>query len=150
MFRRILLCYDGAWGSRAVLQRGADLGVLLDAHIHVLAMTAPAPSNPVLLAAAMGTVCVADGPDDLRALLNEPIDWLRAHGVEATGQVAHDGTVEQIASYAKRLGVDLIVLRRYPPASGGSWWSSERSGSLAERASCCVMVAVDETTASAS
>jgi hypothetical protein len=83
-------------------------------------------------------------------LLSESVDWLRAHGVETTGQVAHGGTVEHIATHAKSLGVDLIVLRRYPPTSGDSWWWSERSGSLAERANCCVMVVVDVTNASAS
>jgi nucleotide-binding universal stress UspA family protein len=137
LFKRILLCYDGSPSSRAVLQRGADLGVLLSAHVHLLVMAPPAHSDPMLLAAALGTVCVADDPYDLRVLLTEPVEWLRARGVEATGQIASGNMIDEIVIHAMRFAVDLIVLGHYPQASGGSWWSSERSGSLAERAHCC-------------
>jgi nucleotide-binding universal stress UspA family protein len=145
LFKHILLCCDGSPSGQAVLKRGADLGVLLRAHVHLLAMGPPRGCDPVFVAAVPGTVCVAEDPYGLHALLTKPVEWLKARGVEVDGQIASGYTVDEIVTHAKRLAVDLIVLGRYPQASGGSWWSGKRSSPLTERANCCVLIAVDST-----
>jgi nucleotide-binding universal stress UspA family protein len=62
--------------------------------------------------------------------------------VSAEGYLASGNTSEQIVAFARRLNVDLIVLGHYPQPSGGFWWGSSQRVSLAERANCCVFVAV--------
>jgi hypothetical protein len=50
---------------------------------------------------------------------------------------------DQIIAFAARLSVDLIVLGHYPQPKGGFWWSGSQRVSLAERANCCIFVAVN-------
>ena len=61
--------------------------------------------------------------------------------------VADAAVVASAAGHAclvsRRLGVDLIVLGHYPHPSGSFWWGSPQRVSLAERANCCVFVAVN-------
>jgi len=61
----------------------------------------------------------------------------------AEGYLATGNIIDQVAAYAKRLAIDLIVLGHYPQPLGGFWWSSpQQKSSLAERAGCCIFVAV--------
>jgi nucleotide-binding universal stress UspA family protein len=86
---------------------------------------------------------VDDNTRRYERMLAESVEWLKARGVGADGYVARGHTIDQIAAYTKRLGIDLIVLGHYPQPSGGFWWSGTQRVSLAERANCCVFVAVD-------
>jgi nucleotide-binding universal stress UspA family protein len=76
-------------------------------------------------------------------MLEESVQWLKARGVVAQGHMAAGDTIEQIVAHTRRLGIDLIVLGHYPRPAGGFWWTSSQRVSLAERARCCVFVAVD-------
>ena len=143
MFKHILLCYDGSESSRRALKRGADLAMLVGARVHLLATVAPGRGDPALMAAAMGTMCVVDDPGGLRAALDESLGWLKSHGIEADGHITSGNAIDQILLYSKKLAVDLIVLGHYPQPSGGFWWSNQHRVSLAERANCCVLVAMD-------
>jgi nucleotide-binding universal stress UspA family protein len=55
----------------------------------------------------------------------------------------HACLVDEAGGYRRLLDVDLIVLGHYPHPSGGFWWGSPQRVSLAERANCCVFVAVN-------
>jgi nucleotide-binding universal stress UspA family protein len=79
-----------------------------------------------------------------RKLLDESVEWLKARGVSAEGYLASGNTIEQIIAFSRRLAADLIVLGHYPQPSGGFWWAGPQRTSLAERARCCVFVAVSE------
>lgn len=68
--------------------------------------------------------------------------------VLAAGAAGHACLVNEDHGYRQMLdesAVDLIVLGYYPRPSGGFWWSSASRTSLAERARCCILVAVDPT-----
>lgn len=145
MFKSVLLCYDGSAAGRRALRRGAELAIFLGARVHVLAIVPSGASDPVVVAAAAGQACImSDRSNGLRKLLDESIDWLKARGVTAEGYLTSGNTIEQITAYTKRLGIDLIVLGHYPQPSGGFWWSNpQQRTSLADRAKCCVFVAVD-------
>jgi nucleotide-binding universal stress UspA family protein len=145
MFKRVLLCYDGSAVGRRALRRGAELAILLNAEVHVLAIVPSSVVDPAVIAGAAGHACIVDDKStEWATLLDESITWLRARGVTAQSHLASGNTADQITAYAKRLGVDLIVLGHYPQPTGGFWWwSGNQRVSLAERANCCVFVAVD-------
>ncbi len=143
VFKRVLLCYDGSKAGRRALKRGAELAVLLNARVYVLSIIPQGLVDPVVLAGVSGHACLVDNDHGFRKMLDESIDWLKQRGVEAEGYLTSGNTIEQILAHAKRLAIDLIVLGHYPQPSGGFWWSSGQRGTLAERAKCCIFVAVE-------
>jgi nucleotide-binding universal stress UspA family protein len=143
MFKRVLLCYDGSEAGRRALKRGAELAILLKAQVHVLSIIPAGVANAAVIAGATGHACLVDDSHGYQKLLDGSLEWLRARGVAAEGYLATGNTLDQIAAYAKRLAIDLIVLGHYPQPSGGFWWSNpQQRASLAERVGCCVFVAV--------
>ena len=144
MFQRVLLCYDGSDAGRRALKRGAELAIVLNAQAHLLLISPTGMDDPFLAAGATGHACIlGDTVTRHEKMLSESVEWLRARGISAQSHVTHGNTVDQIVAYTKKLNIDLIVLGHYPRPSGGFWWSTSQRGSLAERAHCCVFVAVD-------
>lgn len=144
MFRRVLLCFDGSKEGRRALQRGAELTVLVKAQVHVLLIIPNAVQNATLLARATGhDACLVDVEGDLRRLLNESVDSLRACGLVAKAHLARGKMIDEIVAHSSKLGIDLIVLGHYPRESGGFWWSGPKRASLADRVKCCVLIAED-------
>jgi nucleotide-binding universal stress UspA family protein len=143
MFKRVLLCYDGSQAGRRALKRGAELAVLLGAQVHVLSIVPSDIANAAVDAGAVGYPCLVEDSGGYRTLLDESLEWLKARGVTCEGYLASGDTLDQIAAFAKRLTIDLIVLGHYPQPAGGYWWSSpHKRASLAERVGCCIFVAV--------
>lgn len=144
MFKRVLLCYDGSEVGRRALKRGAELAILVGAQVYVLSIIPTGVAGAAVVAGAAGHACLVDEEAGYRTLLDESVQWLKARGVSAEGYLASGNTIEQIIAFSRRLAVDLIVLGHYPQPSGGFWWGSPQRASLAERANCCVFVAVSE------
>ncbi len=143
MFKRVLLCYDGSEAGRRALKRGAELAILLGAKVHVLSIIPTGIADAALIAGATGHACLVDESHGYRRLLDQSLEWLKQRGVDAEGYLATGNTLDQIVASAKRLAIDLIVLGHYPQPAGGFWWSGpQQRVSLAERAGCCVFVAV--------
>ncbi|MEA3196784.1 MAG: hypothetical protein QOF32_836 [Gammaproteobacteria bacterium] len=143
MFKRVLLCYDGSEAGRRALRRGTELAILLGAQVYVLSIVPAGVADAAVAAGAAGHACLVDEAGAYRKLLDESIEWLKARGVQAEGYLASGNTIEQIITFSRRLAIDLIVLGHYPQPSGGFWWGSPQRVSLAERANCCVFVAVN-------
>jgi nucleotide-binding universal stress UspA family protein len=149
MFKRVLLCYDRSKAGERALKRGAELAILLGAQVYVLSIIPDGVTNAAAIASATGHACTMDDWHGYRKLLDGSLEWLKARGVVAEGFLATGNALDQIAAHAKRLAIDLIVLGHYPRPAGGFWWSSPQQRTpLAERARCCVFVAVnaDEST----
>jgi nucleotide-binding universal stress UspA family protein len=143
MFKRVLLCYDGTEVGRRALKRGAELAILVGAQVYVLSIIPSGVADAAVAAGAAGHACLVDEPRGYRKLLDESIEMLKARGVSAEGYLASGNTIEQIIAFSRRLAIDLIVLGHYPQPAGGFWWGSSQRASLAERANCCVFVAVN-------
>jgi nucleotide-binding universal stress UspA family protein len=143
MFKRVLLCYDGSAAGRRALRRGADLAVLLNAQVYVLSIIPSGSLDPVLVAGAAGHACIVDEDHGYRKLLDDSVEWLKSRGVKAEGHLTTGETIDRILEYSGKLAIDLIVLGYYPKPSGGFWWSGSQKTTLAERARCCILVAVD-------
>jgi nucleotide-binding universal stress UspA family protein len=143
MFKEVLLCYDGSKAGRKALRRGAELAISLGARVHVLSIAPSTATGAALIAAAAGHPCVVDEEQGFRKLLDESVELLKKRGIDASGYLVTGNTIEQILAYTKKLSIDLIVLGHYPQPSGGFWWGGPQRASLADRANCCVLVAVD-------
>jgi nucleotide-binding universal stress UspA family protein len=143
MFKRVLLCYDGSEAGRRALRRGADLAIFLGAHVDVLSIIPAGALDPVLAAGAAGHACIVGEDHGFRKMLDESVAWLKARGLVAEGHLTGGNTVERILEFSNKLAVDLIVLGYYPRPAGGFWWSNSQRSTLAERARCCIFVAVD-------
>lgn len=141
----MLLCYDGSKAGRRALRRGAELAILVNARVYVLSIIPDGAADPAVMAGASGHACLVDPSHDFCRMLQESIAWLKQRGVsEAQGFLATGNITEQILAHAQRLEIDLIVLGYYPKPSGGYWWAGpQRKLSLAERAKCCILVAVE-------
>jgi len=143
MFKRVLLCFDGSEVGRRALRRGAELAILVGAQVYVLSIIPSGVADAAVAAGAAGHACLVDEAGSYRQLLDESVNWLKSRGVNAEGYLASGNTIEQIVAFSRRLSIDLIVLGHYPQPSGGFWWGSPHRTSLAERANCCVFVAVN-------
>jgi nucleotide-binding universal stress UspA family protein len=143
MFKRVLLCYDGSEVGRRALKRGAELAILVRAQVYVLSIIPGGVAGAAVVAGAAGHACLVDEAGGYRKLLEESIEWLKTRGVSAEGYLSSGNTIDQIVAFSRRLSIDLIVLGHYPQPSGGFWWGSPNRASLAERANCCVFVAID-------
>jgi nucleotide-binding universal stress UspA family protein len=143
MFKRVLLCYDGTEAGRRALRRGAELAIVLRAEVCVLSIVPAGMGNAAVVAGAAGHACIVDEAGEIRQLLNESVQWLKERGLTAQGYSASGDYIDQIIGFSKRLAIDLIVLGHYPQPKGGFWWSSSQRVSLAERANCCIFVAVN-------
>jgi nucleotide-binding universal stress UspA family protein len=60
MFKRVLLCYDGSDAGRMALKRGAELAILVNAHVFVLSVVSPSAASAAVAAGSVGTVCLVD------------------------------------------------------------------------------------------
>ena len=100
MYKRILLAYDGSDEGRGALSECGDLAVLLNAQVHLRAVS---PSYAGLMVAE--GMIVEDNYDHERKrfedVLDEGIASLRARGYSAEGQVAHGEPVDEICARAK-------------------------------------------------
>ncbi len=143
MFKRVLLCYDGSEAGSRALKRGAELAILVGAQVYVLSIIPTGMADAVVAAGAAGHSYLVDEAGGYRKLLDESIEWLKARGVHSEGYLASGNIIEQIVAFSRRLSIDLIVLGHYPHPSGAFWWGSSHRVSLAERANCCVFVAVN-------
>lgn len=140
----MLLCYDGSKAGRRALRRGAELAILVKARVYVLSIIPEGVTDPAVMAGAGGHACLVDPSQGFCQMLEESIGWLKERGVDAHGFLATGHVTEQILAHAQRLEIDLIVLGYYPKPTGGYWWAGpQRKLSLAERAKCCILVAVE-------
>jgi nucleotide-binding universal stress UspA family protein len=143
VFKRVLLCFDGTEVGRRALLRGAELAILLRAHVYVLSIIPADVSDPIIAAGAVGSASFIDEPGEYHRLLDGSLAWLRERGVTCEGFLASGNVIDEIAGFSQRQRIDLIVLGHYPQPTGGFWWSAGQRGTLAERTKCCIFVAVN-------
>jgi nucleotide-binding universal stress UspA family protein len=144
MFKRVLLCDDGSTAGRKALKRGAELAVLSNAEVFLLSLESEAVLSAAVWASAAGACSVVSPVAENERAMSESLRFLKQLGVEASGFRAQGKAIDEIAAYARKLAVDLVVVGHYPQPSGGRWWSGSERAALAERVNCCILIAVSE------
>jgi nucleotide-binding universal stress UspA family protein len=139
MYRNILLCYDGTEQGRNALTEGAEVALATNAHTHLLAILRSTGAD--LASAGPGPAHVQDEQAATR-ILREGVEWLKARNLSAQGQLVFGDPVSHIATCARALGCDLIVVGHRHRSRLARWWSEDEDARLMEQAPCSVLVAL--------
>jgi len=139
MFKRILLAYDGSPEYRSGLHQGAELAKFIGSEVYLLAILAP--SNNMALADGMDpTALFRHEQSEAQAVLEEGVERLQERGITAEGRIGFRDPVDEIASTARDIDADLIVVGHRRRSPFQSWWSKSMSKSLLSVAPCSVLV----------
>lgn len=139
MYRNILLAYDGSREGREALQQGARLASLCGAKVVLLTV--------VDTSGAMLPVEGISFPDDhdvrqSNATLEEGKRHLHEWGVVGNVNLRYGNPAEQIASSARELGADLVIIGHRNQSSLWRWLNGSTGASVVNRVSCSVLVAI--------
>lgn len=145
MYRTILLAYDGSRQGHEALDQGAELALLCQARVHLLAVVAQEPG--VALAEA---VAPSDVPEreyqEARHVLEAGAEALRRAGLSVETRLGRGNPAEEIGRVAREIGADLIVVGHREQSALARWWRGSVGASLLAHAPCSLLVAVSGTT----
>jgi nucleotide-binding universal stress UspA family protein len=141
MYRRVLLCYDGSAEGRRALREGARVALAAGAQTHLLAIckSMVAGSAPEAV-----TPALVDCEDRVaRALLEEGVQKLREHGVQAEGTLIYGNPLVEIPRVAREIQADLVVVGHRPRGRLARWWTESDEQTLLDFLSCSILVAMN-------
>jgi nucleotide-binding universal stress UspA family protein len=139
-FSKVLLCYDSSREGRRALLQGAELAQQAGAETHLLAI---APGYAGSMIDTPSEVAIRNHEKNIKEVLREGVERLRARGLTATGHVVFGNPMDQIPEVARRLGVDLIVIGHKPCGPIARWWSGPGNAQLLDRVDCSILVTID-------
>lgn len=143
-FKKILLCYDSSREGRRALVQGAELAQRVGAETHLLAI---APAVAGSMVDSPSAVVISSVEKNVKEVLREGVERLRARGLTATGHLVFGDPIDQIPVVARHLGVDLIVVGHRPCGRITRWWSGPGNAQLLDRVACSILVSIDTTAA---
>ena len=143
MYKRILLAYDGSESGQKALLNCRDIAQWSHSELFLVAIM-PSPIN-----VAVDGVLYDSGSDAeternrYEEILADGLRRLSEAGHAASGEVLVGDSVEQISSYAKQIGADLIVVgHRHLDSWAERWWRGSSTRALIEHAPCSVLVVI--------
>ncbi len=146
MYRTILLAYDGSRQGHEALHQGAELALLCQARVCLLAVVAHELGVALAEAAAPSDVPEREY-QEVRRVLTEGAEELRRAGLSVETRVAAGNPAEEIGRMAREVGADLIVVGHREQSALARWWRGSVGASLLAHAPCSLLVAVPGTTA---
>lgn len=143
MYKRILLAYDGSTSGQKALLDCREIAQWSGASLTLIAVM-PLQRQVV---AAEGVIyeksVIEEDRDKYQGILNDGLRRLMESGHEAHGEVLYGETVDEIASYARQLEADLIVVgHKHLEGWAARWWRGSVSKSLIAQAPCSVLVVI--------
>jgi nucleotide-binding universal stress UspA family protein len=146
MYKRILLAYDGSESGQRALLNFRDIAQWSHSELFLVAVMPPTVINVAIDGAFYdgGTDAFAESERQRhQGILADGLKQLSDAGHVATGEVLVGESVEQIASYARQINADLIVVgHRHLDSWAARWWRGSSTGSLIEHAPCSVLVVI--------
>jgi nucleotide-binding universal stress UspA family protein len=139
MYRDILLAYDGSRDGREALQQGTELACACKARVFLLAVVRP--SDGIFPIEGISYV-LAHEYDRITADLLEGLAVLRGHGLASEARLSVGHPVERIATVARKIGADLIVVGHRNQNTLARWWTGSVGASVLSRTPCSILVAV--------
>ena len=143
MYKRVLLAYDGSESGRKALLNCRDIAQWSHSELFLVAIMPP-PIN-----VAVDGVFYDGGSDaeserrGYQEILADGLKQLSEAGHAATGEVLVGDSVEQIASYARQISADLIVVgHRHLDSWAARWWRGSSTRALIEHSPCSVLVVI--------
>ena len=142
-FKNILLCYDSTREGRRALLQGAELAEKLGAETHLLAIAATIVGGHMV--ELPSEVALREEEKNIKDVLREGVERLRARGLVATGHLAFGRPIEQIPAVARDLDVDLIIIGHRPCGVMARWWAGPGNAQLLDLIDCSILVSIDPT-----
>jgi nucleotide-binding universal stress UspA family protein len=140
-YKRILLCYDGSREGRKALRCGADLALDLKAEAHVLAVV-NMRSSIAQSGGLLTDMACSKFEDAARDVLQEGVEWLSARGLTVHGHFAFGIPVDEIATLARTIDADLVVVGHRSRTGLARWWAGGDNSTLLDRVTCSLLIAV--------
>lgn len=137
MYRRVLLAYDGSLEGRTALREGALLARSLGAEIFLLAVV---QDSPGVHAAAAATGLVVDMSDRYKAVFDEAVARLAELGFQSNAKLVIGEPAEHIASYAREIEADLVVVGHRRQGVFARWWSGSTGAYLSDYLNCSLLI----------
>jgi nucleotide-binding universal stress UspA family protein len=144
MYKKILLAYDGSQEGRAALKQGAELAIMCQAEVCLLAVLAP--DIGVIYAEA---AVPSDLPDrmlaDIQESLNEGKAKLQDMGLAVETRLENGIPAGEISRVADAIKADLVVVGHREQGTLSRWWSGSTGASLLANAKCSILIAIAPT-----
>ena len=143
MYKRILLAYDGSQSGQKALLDCRDIAQWSQSELFLVAVM----PSPATFIGAEGGVYDAGAEErdrqQYQGILDEGLRRLADAGHKANGEVLVGDSVDEIATCARRIGADLIVVgHRHLDGWAARWWRGSVSKALIEHAPCNVLVVI--------
>lgn len=144
MYKTIVLAYDGSESGQRALLDCQEIGQWSRARLHLVAVMVPQMASVAVDAWAFSPTVESDERAHYQSVLDDGLQRLRAAGLEAQGEVTVGNAVDEIASVAKTVRADLIVLgHKHRESWAARWWrGASVSQSLIEIAPCNVLIVI--------
>jgi nucleotide-binding universal stress UspA family protein len=88
-------------------------------------------------------IAMREEEKNIKEVLREGVERLRARGLVATGHLAFGRPIDQIPCVARSLGVDLVVVGYRPCGVMARWWSGPGNEQLLDLVTCSILVSID-------
>jgi nucleotide-binding universal stress UspA family protein len=138
MYRRIVLAYDGTREGRTALREGALLARGCGAEVFLLSVVAETAGLQIGESAAPQAVDHERAA--YRAILDEGLERLRAHGADAVGRLVQGEPAKVIAAFAREMQADLVVVGHRPQRGLTRWWSGSTGAYLLDYLGCSLLI----------
>jgi len=145
MYKRILLAYDGSESGQNALLDCRDVANWSRSELFLVAVMPP----PAAFIGGEGGIYDAEREKEeeqaYREILDDGLKRLSESGNSPKGEVLVGDAVDEIVSYARKVGADLIVVgHRHLEGWARRWWRGSISKSLIEHAHCSVLVVITD------
>ena len=143
MYKRVLLAYDGSETGQKALLNCRDIAQWSHSELFLVAIMPP-PINVAVDGVFYDGASDAESVRrEYQEILADGLKQLSEAGHAATGEVLVGDSVEQIASYARQISADLIVVgHRHLDSWAARWWRGSSTRTLIEHAPCSVLVVI--------
>lgn len=139
MYQKIVLAFDGSHEARLALREGALLAIRYQATVWLLCVL---PDNTAL---TLAEGIQPGAAEHLFAASNEMVQEglgkLSELGLSATGHVARGEPATTIATFARDVGADLVVLGHRRRSFLERWWSGPSGAYIVDNTDCSLLVA---------
>lgn len=138
MYRQVLLAYDGSAEGRGALREGALLAKQCSAEVFLLSVIPE--SAGMLLSESTHAGVLSQQEERFQAIFDEGIQKLRELGYLPRGKLVAGDPARQIATVAKSIGADLVVVGHRRRSAFERWWSGSSGLFLVDILDCSLLV----------
>jgi len=143
MYKRILLAYDGSESGQKALLDCREVASWTKSELYLVAVMPP----PAAFIGGEGGIYDAEREKEeeqaYREILDDGLKRLTEAGHSPKGEVLVGDAVDEIVTYGRKVGADLIVVgHKHLEGWARRWWRGSISKSLIEHAHCSVLVVI--------